>query len=130
MPDEGWAQAYRRLWNELVPQRGQAETVQGELLRCIGKITDEAYRNGNENWDEQFEKMAQFIGSTLDDPTVFSAGERAKIRSSVDRIVRNPDSPDTSGRGSSYYYLGEKAIEWCGHYKELIPREPDPGLQK
>ena len=46
-----WQEEYGRLWDDLVPGRGQALTVQGELVRCIGRLTDEAYRNGNQNWE-------------------------------------------------------------------------------
>lgn len=45
-----WQEEYGRLWDELVPGRGQVPTVQGELIRCVGRLTDEAYRNGNQNW--------------------------------------------------------------------------------
>ena len=132
MSDKGemWNQTYKRLWNDLVPQRGQAQTTQGELIRCIGKITDEAYRNGNQNWDTQFQTMAHFIGRTLDDPEVFTGSERAKIRRSVRGIVAKPESPDISGHGSVYYYLAEQATKWCEHHKEPIARTIDPDLEK
>lgn len=116
MRDQDWTQVYRRFWKQLVPQRGQAETIQGELIRCIGKITDEAYRNGNQNWDEHFEAMTRFIGETLDDHAVFSTEEVAKIGSAAAQILANPDSPDISGHGSSYYYLAEQATKWCEHH--------------
>lgn len=127
---QDWTRSYRRLWKRLVPRRGQAETVQGELLRCVGKLTDEAYRNGNQNWDENFELMARFVGETLDDPAVFGTNERAKIRRAVARIIAKPDSPDISGRGSSYYYLAEQATTWCEHRRAPIARKINPDLQK
>jgi hypothetical protein len=130
MTEQDWTQDYKRLWNELVPRRGQAETVQGELLRCVGKLTDEAYRNGNENWDENFEEMARFVGRTLDDPDVFTKGERAKVHGAVSQILANPNSPDLSGHGSSYYYLTEQATKWCQHHSEPAPRKINPDLQK
>ena len=130
MTDQDWTQDYRRLWKELVPRRGQAKTVQGELIRCIGKLTDEAYRNGNENWDENFELMVQFVGKTLDDGRVFSADERANIRKAVAELLKHYDSPDVSGRGSCYYYLAEKAVKWCIYQNELMPRDINPALRK
>lgn len=130
MTGSDWARAYKRLWGELVPARGQAETVQGELLRCVGKLTDEAYRNGNQNWDENFERMARFVGRTLDDPEVFARGERAQIRRAVEQILANPASPDLSGPGSSYYLLAEQATKWCERRPEPLPRETNPDLRK
>lgn len=52
-PETGWQAEFARLWDELVPPRGQARTVQGELIRCVGRLTDEAYRNGNQNWSAE-----------------------------------------------------------------------------
>ena len=55
----------RTIWNEQVPSRGQAETVQGELLRSVEKLRWEAQTNGNINRDDQFELLAAFIETTL-----------------------------------------------------------------
>lgn len=41
-------------WQTYVPKQGQAETVQGELIRAIEKLRGEAQRNGNINWDKGF----------------------------------------------------------------------------
>jgi hypothetical protein len=49
------------LWQNYVPKSGQAETIQGELIRAIVKLQDEAQRNGNGNWDQGFEIFCQFI---------------------------------------------------------------------
>jgi hypothetical protein len=48
---------HRKIWRQFVPSAGQAETVQGELLRAMEKLRDEAARNGNGNWDEGFETL-------------------------------------------------------------------------
>jgi hypothetical protein len=40
----------RSLWLRYVPPRGQAETVQGELIRAAEKLRNEAQRNANLNW--------------------------------------------------------------------------------
>ncbi|MGB7934765.1 MAG: hypothetical protein WCH04_21590 [Gammaproteobacteria bacterium] len=29
---------YYQLWDKLVPSSGEAETVQGEMVRCIGRL--------------------------------------------------------------------------------------------
>lgn len=43
------------IWKNYVPQRGQSDVLQGELLREIEKLRCEAQDNGNINWDEDFE---------------------------------------------------------------------------
>jgi hypothetical protein len=39
----------RSLWQKAVPRTGQAATIQGELLRAVERLRDEAQRNGNIN---------------------------------------------------------------------------------
>jgi hypothetical protein len=54
------------LWKLLVPRSGCADTVQGELVRAIGRIESEYYRNGNMNWDgNYFKDLSSFILRTL-----------------------------------------------------------------
>ena len=108
-----WFREHGRLWRELVPPSGQAKTLQGEIIRCTGKLTDEAYRNGNCNWDQDCVFMWRFVGRVLDDPKTFAPEERAKIRKTVEQIIRNQRTPDLSGRGSTYYYMMEMATRWC-----------------
>ncbi len=52
-----WQDQHQELWELLVPGVGQANTVQGEVIRITGKVTDELYRNGGCNWDKQYQKM-------------------------------------------------------------------------
>lgn len=124
-PDLDWTQEHERLWKELVPRSGQADTVQGEITRIAGKLTDEAYRNGNLNWDRDCETMWRWLAETLDDPRVFDPERRRKIRATAEEIIRNHRAPDTSGAGSTYYFLSEMAVRWCLATPELRPRTPD-----
>src|ERR1051325_11899725 len=75
-----WKTEHTRLWGSLVPVEGQAETLQGELIRIAGKLTDQAFRNGNMNWDAEHEKMWRFVGKHLEDPETFSEEERSEER--------------------------------------------------
>lgn len=52
----------KRIWKKLVPKQGQADTVQGELLREVEKLRHEAWNNGNINWDDNF---AWFCGTFI-----------------------------------------------------------------
>jgi hypothetical protein len=55
---------YERLRQELVPQFGEAETVRGELLRCVSRIYYDHFNNGSGNhqcgWGG-FREMAAFV---------------------------------------------------------------------
>jgi hypothetical protein len=50
-PDEKEARIHQ-LCRVYVPPQLEADTLQGELLRCIGNLSDEAKRNENMNWDD------------------------------------------------------------------------------
>jgi hypothetical protein len=128
MSDVEWTVEHRRLWAQLVPQSGQASTVQGEVIRCIGKAADEAYRNGNLNWESGYERLIRFLADTLDDAQTFTAEERQRVRTSAQAIIANFESPDLSGRRSPYYYLTEMAVRWCQAHTEPLPHRADPTL--
>jgi len=53
-----WQDQHQELWELLVPSRGATATVQGEVIRISGRISDEFYRNGGANWDEDYRRMA------------------------------------------------------------------------
>ena len=41
---------HTKLWDELVPDNGDASSVQGEMIRALGRISSEMFRNANNNW--------------------------------------------------------------------------------
>jgi hypothetical protein len=91
-----WKKEQTRLWGALVPATGQADTLQGELIRISGKLTDQAFRNGNMNWDADHERMWRFIGRHLDDPATFTNKEGALIREKIEEIIRDNETPDVA----------------------------------
>src|SRR5271170_7945857 len=107
-----WKKEHARLWRSLVPPRGQADTLQGEIIRIVGKLTDQAFRNGNMNWDADHEKMWRFAGRHLDERDTFSNKERSLIKEKIEEIIRDNEAPDLSGDGCCYYIIGEKAVDW------------------
>ena len=44
-----YQEEFDKLYNELVPDSGEAKTVVGELVRSISRLTYEYYNNGNQN---------------------------------------------------------------------------------
>lgn len=45
---------FSKLWDELVPQSGDAKTIQGEVIRAFGRLQYEWLNNGNGNWDNTY----------------------------------------------------------------------------
>jgi len=127
--NEGWRPEFQRLWKELVPATGQATTVQGELIRAIGRLSDEAYRNGNYNFDKGHRIQCKYLRENLEDPTVFSEVEIHEIDQWIDRIL-DARHPDLSGSSSPYYRLAEKVVQWCKAKPELIAHQLIPALRR
>ena len=48
---------YGQLWDLLVPDSGQCQTLQGEVIRIAGRVGHEVYDNGGINWDRSFGKL-------------------------------------------------------------------------
>lgn len=62
-----WQDQHQELWELLVPSSGAAHTIQGEVIRISGRISDELDGNGGINWDADYKKMADtfltYVGS-------------------------------------------------------------------
>jgi len=125
-----WKKEHTRLFKSLVPARGQANTLQGELIRITGKLTDEAFRNGNMNWDADHERLWRFVGRHLDGATNFSAQDHALIRKAIEEIIQDYATPDLSGDGSCYYIISEKVVDWCMAHPTPITNQKDKTLKR
>ncbi|MGQ2982731.1 ankyrin repeat domain-containing protein [Flavobacterium sp.] len=53
-----WQKQFNELWELLIPSMGAAQTLQGEVIRIAGRISDELGRNGGINWDDDYKIMA------------------------------------------------------------------------
>lgn len=114
---------YRQLWGKLVPESGKAETVQGEVVRVIGRLASEYYRNGNMNWDDGYDAMLTWLSVTIHDANIFDADVLDTIEQDVDYVRQNAESgacPYTDGQ-DEYDRLTDRVVEWCRYKTELIP---------
>ena len=75
-----------KLWKEQVPERGQADSLQGELLRQLEKLRGEAQGNGNINWDANFAWFCDFIVETLRESKLFEERQMDTITGAVGYI--------------------------------------------
>jgi hypothetical protein len=102
-----------RIWRECVPKSGQADTTEGELLRAVEKLRDEATRNGNINWDPGFEILLSFLESKLLDNAVYPEVTLAVTRATLVRL-RDFDRPCLDD--AQYDQLGDRVVEYLQHY--------------
>src|SRR5688572_28906342 len=93
----------KMLWMRLVPKAGSAASVQGELIRCVGRLADEFYRNGNHNWGSLFREMIAFTRTTL---ILNDEAQTCRILEDVDRLASFGEDPS-----SIRYVQGEDEID-------------------
>ncbi|MET3025730.1 ankyrin repeat domain-containing protein [Flavobacterium sp. UW10123] len=74
---------------KLIPPTGKAETIEAEMLRGLDKLQDEAYRNGNVNYNQLHKDFAQFISLTLTTSSIFDEKEIKLISSNVKKLMNS-----------------------------------------
>lgn len=99
---ETWQEQHEELWQLLVPSKGHAATVQGEVVRISGKIGDEMSRNGGANWDADYRKMAEAFPVLLRMGNALSAPELVEAATIVASVKRTGECDR----------MAELAVEW------------------
>lgn len=100
-----WQKQHEELWNLLVPSSGHASTVQGELIRVSGRISDEIEGHGGANWDVDFSKMAEHFVQMLKQGAKLASEEIEEASSIVESIRK------LEGRSQR---LAQLAVDWVG----------------
>jgi ankyrin repeat protein len=108
----GWQAQHSELWDLLVPGRGPAATVQGEVIRISGRIAGEWERNGGGNWDSAYEQMARAFGDYVRKGTPLSPSELTE----ADAII-----PALQRAGAGHDRLAELAVAWVLRNPSPIP---------
>ena len=106
-----WEKQNTELWDLLVPSSGPAKTVQGEVIRIAGRISDEWERNGGANWDSAYAEMAGATASYVQRGTPLGQSEVAEIESIVRSLHKQ------AGAGNER--LAALAVAW-------VLRNPQP----
>ena len=114
------------IWKTYVPKRGQADTVQGELLRAVEKLRDESTRNGNVNWDDGFNLLLTYIEARLTDNAVYSSETISVTKAALNRL-RDYDHPYLED--DLYDQLGDRVVEYFRFYGSL-PHAYDQNLHR
>ncbi|GAA3472085.1 hypothetical protein [Nonomuraea roseola] len=123
--DSQYAVDARHIWKTHVPRRGQADSVQGELLRAAEKLRDEAQRNGNVNWDEHHERLLVYLREKLIGSGLFGAETLKGLAADLDRLAdcEHPLTDDEPFDRITY-----RVVDWCRAHPEPVLHEHDPDL--
>ena len=123
---------YDKLYGELVPASGSAETLKGELIRAISRLVYEHCNNGNCNarevdnpysWDDEgyvsefYDKFLSLIYDNV--PSAEALTELVR-----ETICDNPRDFSDEVMGI-YAHLCDHVIHYC-----LDPANPDPKLEE
>ena len=103
-----------------MPESGNAASLQGELVRLIGRLASEYYRNGNMNWDLGYQNMAHCLQAELN--KAFPE-KREIINGIVAHIISDAETGECDYRDDEdeYDILTDYVVEFCQKYLEMIP---------
>ncbi len=114
------------IWSNYVPKSGQAETLQGEMLRAIEKLADEAQRNGNINFNPDCHGIfITLLEEHLLNDKLFDKETLKQIKKDLD-ILSVEESPYTED--DLYDRLRERIIDWYLQNKTPVPNPKNPKL--
>ena len=115
---------YKALWKQLVPVSGQADTLQGELVRVIGRLASEYYRNGNGNWDMGFRLYTNVLHKHLRDSRVFEPAVILQLEADIADLRAwgsgTKDLEYTNGE-DAFDRVTDRVVEWCQQHLKLMP---------
>jgi hypothetical protein len=129
---------FRRLWKELVPLGGESETLQGEIIRSVGRLEDEYNRNGNMNWEPggYHCEFVEFLKRYLADPTTFDPATVSEIKSAAEQVRLAAEDLETEmiegeevqtqkhSADEALMVLTCRAVEWCEKHPDPIYKQP------
>lgn len=107
-----WQDQHQELWALLVPSKGPASTVQGEVIRIAGRVADEVDRNGACNWDADYGKMTRALLAHLGSGSPLPVAERERATRLVAEVR---DREGATGE------LCELAVEWVKLNPKPVP---------
>ena len=110
------------LWDLPVPDSGQCQTLQGEVIRIAGRVGYEVYDNGGINWDRSFgallDQYLSVVRSGLPMPPDSVARAEAAVASLKGRSMSHQAVDD----------ITELAVEWVRLNPVLVESDlPDVG---
>jgi hypothetical protein len=114
---------FEALWDALVPLQGQAETVQGELVRALGCISNDYFSNGSSNWDKIYEKLSSLLLNQLCNQDLFEPSRIANIKhdiSGFQNYGRGKDLGDFDYE-AAFERLAAAVVAWCEKHPLPIP---------
>lgn len=144
---DDWVEALwyqnQTLWKTLVPAEGSAASLQGELVRALGRIETEHFKNGMSNWGDGsgfYEAFTRLIHDTLKSEKTFSKLIKKTIDADIGEIKKSGQLGRAIAKGrkpreaafsgsvlvqcdveKSHQRLGALITLWCQRHPDPIP---------
>lgn len=119
----------------LVPEWGEADTVQGEMVRAVGRLALVCSVGEDHQWTTkaEFRRLSVYLYRHLRKGCVFNPDTMSQIRQDVEEIRAPAQAPGRGGRRSrelggtdALSRLMDRVVDWCRHHPQLIPRQVTP----
>jgi hypothetical protein len=125
------SQEFFALFEQFVPEFGQASTVQGELVRSVMKLSNDLVSNGLANWDPDYERLCAFALRKLTDGT-FGPATSTGVRTDIEQLQNYGRGEDTGDFDleAACDRLMQAVVAWCEAHPDPIPHSPDPELMR
>lgn len=115
-----WQAQHAELWDLLVPSMGACATVQGEVIRIAGRVSDELYRNGGGNWDADHRAMLKALAAHLASQVALDTPDLNDLKEAIGRLPREEEATRT---------LARLAVAWVARNPQPVPLPP-PGYRR
>ncbi|MDE6234038.1 MAG: hypothetical protein K2M60_11940, partial [Lachnospiraceae bacterium] len=107
------------LWEFLVPSSGRCVTMQGEVIRIIGRIDDESNRNGGANWDAEYRKMLEALTKYFLQGNALDKDEIEDMKNAINKINTHKAACIICQKAIDK--LMELAVKWVIQNPEPVP---------
>ena len=108
---------FRNLWDQLVPQSGNAGTVQGQLILCAGRLSSEWRRNGNMNVaaaPEFFQSFCDTVKQHIcSDDSPIASELQGRVQEALDLVMENGRDPSIHVDEEEYDAISDACVLWC-----------------
>ncbi|EDP98110.1 DUF4419 domain-containing protein [Kordia algicida OT-1] len=130
---EEYQEYIQQIKQKYVPKTGKSNYVQGEMMRTVEKLEEEAIQHQNKNYTKICHgRLASFLDKYLYDEDVFIEIHLTEILLTLERFKnKNRSLKEIQDHGYSlayeYKYIKERIVEWHLHYGPT-KLEEDPKL--
>jgi hypothetical protein len=114
-----WHDQHAELWDLLVPSGGACQTVQGEVVRIAGRVSDELHRNGGVNWNADYDAMLRAFCLHLGSHAALSPSELEECAA-----LTRQRSRISTDEGEGTARLAQLAVKWVSLNPTPVPLSP------